>query len=186
MLLGFSFPLGLSKWPPTFSPLNIWNIPMVHMWIKDFLALFVFPFSFPSRAFWIVVPTLHIHIYSYVYFCCEQCYPFEFPSLAVILKHNYHFINFISFLMADPSPPFMLTLMTWVFKRESLCNPNTNSFFLPKTLFLFSLSSPLPLPQTPPSIFFDQIPVQWCRRKAKAPPTIKEKRLSLLLPPHVT
>ena len=85
----------------------------------------------------------------YIYSCREQCCPYEFPSLAVILKHNRHFINFIPFLMADTSLPFVPALMTWVFKRESICNPNTNSFFLSKTLFLFSLSSPLPLPQTP-------------------------------------
>ena len=141
MLLGFSFPLGLPKWPSTFSPLNIWSVPAVHMWIKDFPALSVFPSSFPSQAFWIVVPTLHIHIYSYIYiyiyFCSEQCCLFEFPSLAVILKHSHRFINFILFLMADPSPPFMSVLMTWVFKKESICNPNTNPFFLSKTLLLF-------------------------------------------------
>ena len=92
---------------------------------------------------------IYIYIYMYIYSCREQCCPFEFPSLAVILKHNRHFINFIPFLMADTSLPFVPALMTWVFKRESICNPNTNSFFLSKTLFLFSLSSPLPLPQTP-------------------------------------
>ena len=102
------------------------------------------------------------YTYIYIYLCREQCCLFEFPSLAVILKHSHRFINFIPFLMAGSSPPFVPALMTWVFKRESLCNPNTNSFFLSKTLFLFSLSSPLPLPlpQTPPSVFFDQIPVQ--------------------------
>ena len=103
---------------------------------------------------------IYIYIYIYIYFCRKQCCPFEFPSLAVILKHSCHFINFIPFLMVDSSPPFVPALMTWVFKRESLCNPNTNSFFLPKTLFLFSFSSPLPLPQTPPFVHFNQIPIQ--------------------------
>ena len=126
----------------------------------------------------------HTYIYIYIYFCREQCCLFEFLSLAVILKHNRRFINIILFLMADPSSPFVPTLMTWVFKRESLHNPNTNSF-LSKTLSSFSLSSPLPLPQTSPSIFFDQIPIPWRRRKAKAPPTVKEKRLSPILLPHV-
>ena len=101
----------------------------------------------------------YIFIYIYIYFCREQCCLFEFPSLAIILKHSCCFINFIPFLMANLSPPFVPALMTWVFKTKSLCNPNTNSFFLPKTLFPFSLSSPLPLPPTPPSIFFNQIPV---------------------------
>ena len=157
MLPGFSFPLGLLKWPSTISPLNIWSVLVIHMWIKDFPALSVFPSSFPSRAFWTVVPTLHIHIYSYIYFCCKQCCLFEFPSLTIILKHSRYFINFILFLMADPSPPFVPALMTWVFKTKSLCNPNTNTFFLSKNLSPFSLSSPLPLPQTPLSVFFDQI-----------------------------
>ena len=135
-----------------------------------------------------MVPTLHIHIYIYIYiyFCHKQCCPFEFPSLAVILKHSRCFINFIPFLMANPSPPFVPALMTWVFKTKSLCNPNTNSFFLPKTLFQFSLSSLLPLPQTPPSIISDQIPTQYCLRKARAPPTVREKRLSSLLLPRMT
>ena len=102
---------------------------------------------------------IFIYIYIYIYFRCEQCCLFKFPCLVVILKHSRHFITFIPFLMVDRSPPFVPALMTWVFKRESLCNPNTNSLFLPKTLFPFSLSSPLPLPPTPPSIFFNQIPV---------------------------
>ena len=128
----------------------------------------------------------YIYIYIYIYFYHKQCCPFEFPSLAVILKHSRCFINFIPFLMANLSPPFVPALMTWVFKTKSLCNPNTNSFFLPKTLFPFSLSSPLPLPQTPPSIISDQIPTQWCLRKARAPPTVREKRLSSLLLPRMT
>ena len=103
---------------------------------------------------------IYIYIYISIDFGGKQCCPFEFPSLAVILKHSCHFINFIPFLMVDSSPPFVPALMTWVFKRESLCNPNTNSFFLPKTLFLFSFSSPLPLPQTPPFVHFNQIPIQ--------------------------
>ena len=97
------------------------------------------------------------YIYIYIYICREQCCLFKFPSLVVILKHSRRFINFIPFLMVDRSPPFMPALMTWVFKRESLCNPNTNSLFLLKTLFPFSLSSPLSLPPTPPSNFFNQI-----------------------------
>ena len=103
---------------------------------------------------------LYLYMYIYIYFCREQCCPFKFPSLAVIFKHSRRYINFIPFLMVDPSLPFVPALMTWVFKRDSLCNPNTNSFFLPKTPFSFSFSSPLPLPQTPPFVFSDQIPTQ--------------------------
>ena len=98
---------------------------------------------------------IYIHIYIHIYIYHEKSCLYEFTNLAVILKHNCRFINFILFLMVDPLPPFMPALITWVFKRESLCNPNTNSFFLPKTLSPFPLSSPLPLPQTFPSVFFD-------------------------------
>ena len=72
---------------------------------------------------------------SYIHFffsCREQCCPFEFPSLTVILKHSHRFINFIPLLMADPLPSFVPALMTWAFKKESLCISNTNSFFPPK------------------------------------------------------
>ena len=154
MLLGFSLPLGLSKWPSTFSPLNIWSVPAVHMWIKTSLPFLSFHLLFFRGLFeqWSLPYTytyIHIYIYIYIYSCREQCCLFGFPNLAVILKHNRCFINFILFLMADPSPPFVLALMTWVFKKESLCNPNTNSFLLSRTLFLFSFSSLFPLPQTP-------------------------------------
>ena len=79
-------------------------------------------------------------IYIHFFFSCRvQCCPFEFPSLAVILKHSRRFINFIPLLMAGSLPSFMPALMTWAFKKESLCVSNTNSFFPPKknTLSLF-------------------------------------------------
>ena len=94
---------------------------------------------------------IFIYIYIYIYSCREQCCLFGFPNLAVILKHNRRFINFTLFLIADPSHPFVPALMTWVFKKKSFCNPNTNSFLLSRTPFPFSLSSPFPLPQTPHS-----------------------------------
>ena len=122
---------------------------------KNSSAFPVFPSSFLLRAFWTMVPTLHTHIHSYIYIyiysCCEQCCLFGFPNLAVILKHSRRFINFILFLMGNSLPPFVPALMTWVFKKESLCNPKTNSFLLSRTLFLFSFSSLFPLPQTPHS-----------------------------------
>ena len=37
--------------------------------------------------------------------------------MAVTLRHNHRFIYFVLFLMADPSPPFMPTLMTQAFKK---------------------------------------------------------------------
>ena len=82
---------------------------------------------------------------SYIHFffsCREQCCPFEFHNLAVILKHSHHFINFIPLLMADPSPSFVPALMTWAFKKESLCVSNTNSFFPKKHTLSIPFSSP--------------------------------------------
>ena len=130
---------------------------------------------------------IYIYIYIYIFFFGSRTVlSLRISHLNNILKHSRRFINFIPFLMADLSLTFVPALMTWVFKRESLCNPNPNSFFLPKTLFPFSFSPPLPLPQTPPSIFYDQILAQWHRQKARAPPTEKEKGLSPLLLPRVT
>ena len=105
-----SFHFDPQKWPLTSIPLNIWSIPVVHMWIKD---LPVFPtslLSFPTRAFLNSGP---FFTYIYTFFSCrEQCCLFEFPSLVVILKYIRRFINFIPILMAGPSPSFMPALMT--------------------------------------------------------------------------
>ena len=50
--LGFLFYIWVSqKRPSTFSPLNIWSAPAVHMWIKDLPVPSTFLLSFPSRAF---------------------------------------------------------------------------------------------------------------------------------------
>ena len=152
MLLGFSFLLGFLKWASTFSPLSIWSVPAVHMRIKDFLVLSVFPSSFPSRAF---SSSGHQLIHMYIY-CHEQCCLFEFSSLAVILKCSRCFINFIPYPMTDPSHPFMLVLMMLVFKRISLRIPNTLSPSTTNT-FPFSLSSPCSPSQTLSSIYSDQL-----------------------------
>ena len=91
--------------------------------------------SFFSFAGFLNGGSLYIYIYIFFFFffsCCEQCCLFEFPNLAVILKHSHRFINFILILMAEPSPSFVPALMTWAFKKESLRVSNTNSFFPPK------------------------------------------------------
>ena len=140
MLLGFFFLLGFQKWSSTFNPLNIWSVSAVHMWIKDFLALSVFPSSFPSRAFSNSGPQF---IYIFFFSCHEQCYLFKFPSLAIILKSSHRFINFIPYLMADQSHHFMPVLMSLVFKGKSPHTLNTNIFSLSNTNISFvSLSSP--------------------------------------------
>ena len=151
MLLGFFFLLGFPKWSSTFSPLNIWNILAVHMWIKDFPTLSVFPSSFPSRAFSNSGPQF---FFFFFFSCHEQCCLFEFPSLAVILKSNHRFINFIPYLAADLSPPFTSILMMLVFKGDSLHIPTTFSISNTNT-FSISLSSPCSPSQTLSSVYSD-------------------------------
>ena len=104
------------------------------MRIKDFPVLSIFPSSFLRGFFQVVDPNSYICIY---FSCHEQCCLFEFPNLAVILKHSRCFINFIPILMADPSPSFVLALMTWAFKKESLRVSNTTPSFPKNTLFPF-------------------------------------------------
>ena len=52
--------------PSTFSPLNIWSVLAVHMWIKDLPILSTSLLSFLSRAFLNYGPFL-IYIYIYIY-----------------------------------------------------------------------------------------------------------------------
>ena len=70
-----TFHLDPQKWPLTFSPLNIWSIPTVHMWIKDLSVFPTYLLSFPSRAFWTVNPSIYIYIYIFFFF-----FPFLFFS----------------------------------------------------------------------------------------------------------
>ena len=81
--------------------------------------------------------------------CHEQCCLFEFPSLAVILKHSFHFINSMPYPIGDPSHPFVSALMTLVLMRDSLHILDTNTVSLsPSSLYL--------LPQTFSPIYSDQ------------------------------
>ena len=55
--------------------------------------------------------------------------------------------------MADPSPLFVLTLMTWVFKKESFCISITNPFLSqntrsPSLTLLLPFNQPYPLSPT--------------------------------------
>ena len=114
----------------------------------SFLLLFL------HGLFRIVDPNLCICIY---FSCHEQCCLFECPSLAIILECSHRFINFIPHLMAHPSYPFVLVLMTLVFKRKSLHAPNTNIFSLSNTnTFSASLSSPCSPSQAFSFVYFDQ------------------------------
>ena len=93
-----------------------------------------------------------------IYFSChEQCCPFEFLSLAAILKCSRSFINSIPYPMAESSLHFVLVLMMLVFKRSSLRIPNTNTLSPSNTnTFPLSLSSPCSPSQTLSSIYSDQ------------------------------
>ena len=62
--------------------------------------------------------------------CREYCCLFEFPNLAVILKHSFRFINSTLYPMANPLHPFMSALMILVLKKDSLHIPNTFSLSL--------------------------------------------------------
>ena len=154
MLLGFFLLLGFPKWASTFSPLSIWSVHAVHMWIKDFPALSVFSSFFLCGLF----RTMDHNLYICIYFSRhEQCCLFEFPSLAVILKCSHRFINFNPHIMANPSYPFIPVLMTLVFKRKSFRTPNTNVFSLSNTnTFSISLSSLCSPSQTLSSVYSDQ------------------------------
>ena len=61
--------------------------------------------SFFRRVFWTMGP-------PYFLSCHEQGCPFEFPSLAVILKHNFYFINNMLLLTANTLPPFTSLLLS--------------------------------------------------------------------------
>ena len=124
------------------------------MRIKDFPVLSIFPSSFLRGFFQVVDPNSYICIY---FSCHKQCCLFEFPNLAVILKCNRCFINSIPYSMANLSHPFVLVLMTLVFKRSSLRIPNTNTLSPSNTnTFPLSLSSPCSPSQTLSSVYSDQ------------------------------
>ena len=140
MLLSFFFLLGFLKWLSTFSPLNIWSVPAVHMWIKDFLALSVFPSSFPSWVFSNSGPQL-IYIYIFFFFLPWTVLSLRISQFSSYFEVQPYFINFIPYPVADPSPPFTSVLMMLVFKGDSLHIPTTLSLSNTNT-FSISLSSP--------------------------------------------
>ena len=124
------------------------------MRIKDFPVLSIFPSSFLRGFFQVVDPNSYICIY---FSCHEQCCPFEFLSLAAILKCSRSFINSIPYPMAESSLHFVLVLMILVFKRSSLRIPNTNTLSPSNTnTFPLSLSSPCSPSQTLSSVYSDQ------------------------------
>ena len=68
--------------------------------------------------------------------------------MAVILRHNRHFINFILFSMADPSPPFMSALMTQAFKKRVPLQ-SEHKLLLFQNILSVSLPPPFSSFQTP-------------------------------------
>ena len=72
--------------------------------------------------------------------CHEQCYIFEFPNLAIILKHSFCFINTMLLLMTDPLHPFRSSLLSLVLKLIPFPSFAQN-------VFSFPFPSPCLLPQ---------------------------------------
>ena len=68
--------------------------------------------------------------------------------MAVVLRHNRHFIYFILFLMADLSPPFMPALMTQAFK-EGVPLQSEQKLLLFQNILSVSLPSPFSSFRTP-------------------------------------
>ena len=81
--------------------------------------------------------------------CRKQCCLFEFPSLAVILKHSFHFINSMPYSRNDPLHRFVSALMTSVLKEIPFTSLTQNTLYL-------SLSSPRLLLQILSPTYFDQ------------------------------
>ena len=117
------------KWASTFSPLSIWIAPAVHMRIY----IYIYNIFFFHGFFWPVGPAL------FSFLPWTGCL-FEFPNLAVILKHKFYFINTMLLLAIDPLPPFTSLLLSLIRKLFPFPSFAQNAFFIP-------LSSPCHLPQ---------------------------------------
>ena len=101
--------------------------------------------------------------------CHEQGYLFEFPSLVVILEHNFYFINTMPLLTADPMPPFMSLLLSLVLGIFPFPSFSHNSLLLP-----FSL--PCRLSQNFTTHLLHSNSPSCRQRKMKVLPVVKGKR----------
>ena len=68
--------------------------------------------------------------------------------MAVTLRHNHHFIYFILFWMADPSPPFKPSLMTQAFK-EGVSLQSEHKLLIFQNILSISLPLPFSSFRTP-------------------------------------
>ena len=93
----------------------------------------------------------------------------EFPSLPVILEHNFYFINMMLLLTADPLPPFMSLLLSLVLGLFPF-----PSFF--HKFFLLSFSSSCHLSQNFTTHLLRSSNPSCRRQKVKALPTKRGKR----------
>ena len=100
-----------------------------------FFSVFSSSFLFLCGLFRTIVPAL------FFFSCLEQCCLFEFPNLAIILKHSFHFINSVPYPMDDLLRPFVSALMSLVLKQIPFTSLTQNTLLL-------SLSSSCLLPQT--------------------------------------
>ena len=104
---------------------------------RKYFLLLLFSFLFFSFFFWVFSKNgPHFIFFS----CHEQCCLFEFPSLVVILKHSFRFINTMLLLIANPLHPFTSSLMSSVLKLIPFTSFIQNAF---SSLFFFIVSSTL-------------------------------------------
>ena len=96
--LGFSFHWAFHKWPSTFSPLNIWNVSAIHMWMKRrFCPFLIFFLLLQFRGFFFLsCGPLFIHTYILLP-AANRVVSSNFPVWQLFSKQSRHFINSIPF-----------------------------------------------------------------------------------------
>ena len=98
LIIGLFRLLGFHKWPSTFSLLNIWNVPAIHMWMKRRFcpSLKSFFSSLFSRVFFkLWTPS---YIYTYILLpAANRVVSSNFSIWQLFSKQSCHFINFIPF-----------------------------------------------------------------------------------------
>ena len=94
--------------------------------------------------------------------------------MAVILRHNLRFINFILSSMADPSPPFMPALMTQVFKKRVPLQ-SEHKILLFQNIQLVSFPPPFSSLRTPIPILLRSSPHTMAPVKSSGSSCCKEK-----------
>ena len=94
--------------------------------------------------------------------------------MAVVLRHNRHFIYFILFLMANLSPPFIPALMTQAFK-EGVPLQSKHKLLIFQNILSVSLPPSFSSFKHPYPFYSDQTLMLWRRWKAQALLAVKGK-----------